>query len=160
MVNRDHGNVILHQEVADTVCGLWQDSPTRWSSSYPSIQLYFLIWGTTPYQAISHPFASPLFILSVSLSLSHPLGISFLSAFYSKPDHKALDTQRNLRDSGYIWFAWYREMFHQWKRWRASQKGNNTREERGIVIGYELTKTWWKQILINLIEVKKKKQEK
>lgn len=28
MVNRDYGNVILHQEVADLACGLWQDSPT------------------------------------------------------------------------------------------------------------------------------------
>lgn len=160
MVNGDYGNVILHQEVADTVCGLWQDSPILWSSSYLSIQLHFLIRGTAPYQAISHPFASPLYILSLCLNLSLPLGISFLSAFYSKSDRKALDTQPNLKDSGYIWFAWYREMFHQWKRWRASQKGKNTRKEREILIWYGLIKTGWKQTLINLTEVKKKKQEK
>lgn len=64
-----------------------------------------------PYQAISHHFASPVCICILSLSfflslnVSLPLGISFLSAFYSKSDRKALDTQPDLRDSGYIWFA-------------------------------------------------------
>lgn len=165
VVNRYHGDVVLCQEVADPERGSWQDSPTRWSSSYASIQLHLLIRGTTPYQAISHPFASPLVILSLFFSLSLPLslGIAFLSAFYSKSDRKALDTQPNLRDSGYIWSAWYREMFHQWERWRASQKGGrggSTGEERDIVIWYGLTKTWWKQILIQLTEVKKKRREK
>lgn len=56
--------------------------------------------------------------LSQCLYLSLSPGISLLSAFYSKSNHKAF-IQAKLRDSGYIWPAWYREMLYLWRRWGA-----------------------------------------
>lgn len=75
MVNRDYGNVIRHQEVADLACGLWQDSPTLSSSSYPSIQLHVLMRGTTLIRR-SPTILLPLSVFSLSLSLSECLSSS------------------------------------------------------------------------------------
>lgn len=138
MVNRDNCNVILCQEVADTVCGLWLTHPPfnpppihlMYSASFSNMRHHPLSGDLPPFCFPSLYFVS----LFLSLNLSLPQGISFLSAFYSKSDRKALDTQPNLRDSGYIWFASYREMFYQRERWRASQTGKNAREEKEIAI--------------------------
>lgn len=66
--------------------------------------------------------------------------MSFLSAFYSKSDHKAF-IQPNLRDSGYIWLAWCREMLHQGGMESKSKKEKkNTGEEREILIWYNMRK--------------------
>lgn len=95
----------------------------------PPILLFSFIFWHHPLSTNLPPFRFNL-SLSLSLNLSVSLGMSFLSAFYSKSDHKAF-IQPNLRDSGYIWFAWCREMLHQWKRWRAGQKGKKHRGREG-----------------------------
>lgn len=109
-----------------------------------------------PLLAISHSrcslFLSPS--LSVSLYVCLSLGTSFLSAFYSKSDRKAF-IQPNLRDSGYIWFAWRREMLHLWMRWRVRQTVEKERERVIVLIWYELIAKWWEWIPINPTEVKK-----
>lgn len=75
--------------------------------SIPSIMFHPLIRGTSPYSLISRSPTLSLLVplyLSQFLHLSLSLGISFLSAFYSKSNRKAF-IQPNLSDSGYIWFA-------------------------------------------------------
>lgn len=101
------------------------------SSSRPMLSLtsrrqrcLFSVWFPLPFNTLhSHYHISssnkrhlllaifpPLLCICLCLSLSP--GISFLSAFYSKSNHKAF-IEPELRESGYIWPAWCREMlFH------------------------------------------------
>lgn len=111
--------------------------------SIPSIMFHPLIRGTSPYSLISRSPTLSLLIplyLSQFLHLSLSLGISFLSAFYSKSNRKAF-IQPNLRDSGYIWFAWCREMLYQGKGWRARQS-DRKREGNIVLIWYWLITKW------------------
>lgn len=87
-----------------------------------------------------HLFLLANLLLSLSLHrpLSLSLGISFLSAFYSKSNRKAF-IQPKLRDSGYIWPAWNTEMLYQGKRWRAKQSDREP-EECIVLISHVDTK--------------------
>lgn len=90
-------------------------SPHPWIISILSITFHPLMRHLL---SLSPSFSPSLSVYLVSLSLS--LGIYFLSAFYSKSNHKAF-IQPKRRESGYIWPAW--EMLYQERRVRAAQRG-------------------------------------
>lgn len=77
---------------------------------HPTIIFHSLIRGTSFHQGFLSP---PLWIsVSLSVSLYFPGGYLFLSAFYSKSNHKAF-IQPKSRESGYMWSALSGEMLHQ-----------------------------------------------
>lgn len=85
---------------------------TCWQPPLPLIVFHPPIRGTS---LLLLPASVPPSRLYVSL-----WGISCLSAFYSKSNHKAF-IQPKLRESGYMWPAICREMLHQRRRRRVAQ---------------------------------------